>query len=366
MIDRRAYLRSACAMLALWGASAHAAKRARNAPLKATQGPLEPISIITPMVAPEWALLQRLVLAAQSSAAEAFYERYFDERGYFQCFERWGANDGPDDAIENVNDWPHLHALGGSDRLRTLYTKAYEGHLKQYTEAKTIETPAARHGMYYREFPVMNDWQHLSEGLSVFNILGLSDPKNPAYIDRLQRFSALYTGEDKHAQNYDKRRKLMRSMINGSKGPMLRDATALDWAGDPFDTKPFFMEHGEGDYQQTLDHYKDYTQVVGDGPLNLQATSLVMNAYMATGAAKYRAWLTGYVGAWMQRTRANGGIIPSHIDTKGRLNSKTHQWYGGVYGWSFSPIVPQTGSARTPQPRATVDRRLFEPLFDDR
>jgi hypothetical protein len=36
--------------------------------------------------------------------------------------------------------------------------------------------PFAREGMYYREFPVMTDWQHLSEGLSVFNLLGLSDP----------------------------------------------------------------------------------------------------------------------------------------------------------------------------------------------
>ena len=26
--------------------------------------------------------------------------------------ERWGAADGPDDAIENVADWPILHALG--------------------------------------------------------------------------------------------------------------------------------------------------------------------------------------------------------------------------------------------------------------
>jgi hypothetical protein len=34
-------------------------------------------------------------------------------------------------------------------------------------------------------------------------------------------------------------------MITGSKGPMLRKATPLDWAGDRFDPKGFFMEHGE-------------------------------------------------------------------------------------------------------------------------
>ena len=30
---------------------------------------------------------------------------------------RWGANDGPDDAFENFNRWPELHALGASDEI---------------------------------------------------------------------------------------------------------------------------------------------------------------------------------------------------------------------------------------------------------
>src|SRR5438445_129825 len=82
-----------------------------------------------------------------------------DERGYLRCVERWGGDDGPDDAIENVNDWPHLHALGAPDVIRTLYRKAWEGHLRQYTQARTVEVPFARDGMYYKEFPVMFDWQ---------------------------------------------------------------------------------------------------------------------------------------------------------------------------------------------------------------
>jgi hypothetical protein len=346
MMNRRHYLFGVTALAGLACLPAYAAMPAKPVT----------IPIDTPVSPPEWALLQRQLLAAQSEAAEAFYNRYFDARGYFQCFERWGANDGPDDAIENVNDWPHLHALGGSDKVLELYTRAYEGHVKQYSEAKTIETPIARQGMYYREFPVMNDWQHLSEGLSVFNLMGLSDPKNQAYADRVKRFSGFYIGEDAEAKNYDKRRKLIRSMINGSKGPMLKDATPLDWAGDPFDTTPFFMEHGEGNYQQTLDHYNEYTEVVGDNPLNLQSTSLVMNAYLLTGERKYRDWLTGYVGAWIKRAKQNGGVLPSHVDLKGRLNSKDHKWYGGVYGWGFSPVVPQTGERedRNRVPRSVV------------
>ncbi|MET0535040.1 MAG: hypothetical protein ABW171_12515, partial [Steroidobacter sp.] len=82
---------------------------------------------------PEWALLQRELLRVQTEACEAFFARYFDDRGYMRAFERWGANDGPDDAIESVNDWALLHALGGSDRILELYRTAWEGHLRQYS-----------------------------------------------------------------------------------------------------------------------------------------------------------------------------------------------------------------------------------------
>src|SRR5262245_25762618 len=67
-------------------------------------GPKE-LDVNTPMPAPEWARLQRALLDAHTEACEAFHARYFDERHHLRCFPRWGANDGPDDAIEHVNDW---------------------------------------------------------------------------------------------------------------------------------------------------------------------------------------------------------------------------------------------------------------------
>ncbi|MFT4090174.1 MAG: hypothetical protein QM645_05540 [Asticcacaulis sp.] len=345
-MNRRTLLKSTGA-LALMAVAAPVAVRA---------APDITARVSTPMAAPEWALLQRKALRMQSEAVEAFYDRYFDERGYFLCFERWGANDGPDDAIENCNEWPHLHALGGSDKVLELYKKAWEGHLKQYTELKTVETPLARDGMYYREFTVMNDWQHISEGLSVFNLMGLSDPHDPKFQERARRFSGFYTGEDPEARNYDPKRKLIRSMINGSRGPLMRKATALDWAGDPFDPTGFFMEHGESTYQETLDHYVEYTDVVGDSPLNLHATSLVMNAYMISGEAKYRDWITSYLDAWIARAKANGNILPSFVDTDGRIGGRSKKWYGNVYGWGFSPVNPVTGKRedRNRVPRAIV------------
>ncbi len=36
-----------------------------------------------------------------------------------------------------------------------------------------------RQGMYYSEFPPQMDWQHISEGLSVFNLQGLSTRTTP-------------------------------------------------------------------------------------------------------------------------------------------------------------------------------------------
>jgi hypothetical protein len=304
------------------------------------------IEIDTPHPPPTWALLQRELLRANSAACEAFYDRYFDDRGYLLCVERWGGNDGPDDAIENLLHWPILHALGGSDKVLELYKRAWEGHLRQYTLAKTVEVPFARDGMYYKEFPVMFDWLHNSEGLTVFNLQGLSDPYDRAFGQRARRYAGFYMNEDPAAPNYDPKHKIIRSMINGSRGPMLRKATGLDWAGDPIEVEGRFQpRHGEHNYQQFLEHFKDYNDVAGDHPQNLSATGLALNAYMLAGERKYRDWLLEYVDAWRERMAANDGIIPSNIGLNGKIGGETGgRWYGGVYGWGFTMLMPPKGT----------------------
>jgi hypothetical protein len=134
-------------------------------------------------------------------------------------------------------------------------------------------------------------------------------------------------------------------MFNGSRGPLLRKATALDWAGDPIEIENRFrLGHGERSYKEMLEHFQDYNDIVGDHPQNLQATSLALNAYMLQHEAKYKQWLLEYVDAWRERMIANGNVIPTNIGLDGKIGSECGgKWYGGVYGWAFTVKVPQTG-----------------------
>jgi hypothetical protein len=302
------------------------------------------IEVQTPLAPPAWALLERELLSASAQACEAFFARYFDERGFLRCVERWGGDDGPDDAIENLTHWPILYAIGAPEVIRQLYTKGWEGHLRQYTQARTVQVPMARDGMYYKEFPVMFDWLHNGEGLTVFNLMGLADPHDPRFQERVRRYAGFYMNEDPQAPNYDPTLRIIKSLMNGSRGPMLRQATGIDWAGDLIDVRGRFrLRHGENDYEQMLAHFKDYNDVVGDHPSNLSATTLALDAYMLTHEEKYKTWLLDYVEAWRARTLANGGIIPSKVGLNGKVGGEAGPWYAGVYGWNFGYTHPVTG-----------------------
>ena len=301
------------------------------------------VRIDAPMPPPRWAELERKLLDDNVAACREFFNKYIDERGYLKCVVRWGANDGPDDAPENFNRWPELHALGAADEVLAMYLKGWEGHLKQYGEAKTTDVPIARQGMYHKEFISQFDWMHNGEGLQLFNRMGLSVPTDKAYQARARRFAGFYMDEDADAPNYDPKLKIIKSMMNGSKGPMLRQATALDWAGDPFDPTGFVMVHRERNYKEFLAHYEEYTDVVGDHFLNLVATTQPMNAFMLGHEQKYKQWILDYMDAWLQRMRQNKGIIPSKVGLDGKIGGEDGKWWGNVYGWGFSPVNPTNG-----------------------
>ena len=107
----------------------------------------ERVSVVidTPMPPPDWALMERELLRANSEACIRFAEKYVDERGYLLHTPRWGTLDGPDDAIETFFNWTLLHALGGSDEVLEIYKKAQEGHWRQYNELRTENETIARY-----------------------------------------------------------------------------------------------------------------------------------------------------------------------------------------------------------------------------
>lgn len=305
------------------------------------------ITIDTPISPPEWALLQREVLRAQTAACQEFFEHYFDQsNGYLLCVPRWGGDDGPDDAAENLLNWTMLHALGADDIVLDMYKFGWEGHLRQYTEAKTVEVDLARDGMYYKEFPVMFDWYHNGEGYAAFFLQGLSDPDDLQFQKRSRRFAGFYMNEDPQAANYDAEHKIIRSCFNGSRGPLLRKATGLDWAGDPIEIEGRFrLGHGERSFDEMVAHFKDYNDMAGDNPMNLSTTVMALNAFMLNQEDKYRDWALEYIDAWVERAEANNGMIPTNIGLDGTIGGECDgRWYGGVYGWGFTVTVPQTGA----------------------
>jgi len=304
------------------------------------------LHVRTPMAPPAWALLEQELLEANSEACIRFAARYLDARGYLLHTPRWGTLDGPDDAIETFYNWTLLHALGGSDEVLQLFKKAYEGHLLQYSELRTRLTELARNGAYYNEFITMSDWYHTGEGLRGFIFQGLSDPYDDRLRARMRRFAGLYMNEDPEAPNYDPKHKIIRSLWNGSKGPMLRKATVYDWVGDPVPGRFHLLHNPAGrtrmldlleNYPKMLAHCAEYLDSVGDHPLNLASTILATNAFMLTGEAKYRDWVIEYVNAWKERIEANGGNIPTNIGLDGTIGGEYGgRWYKGTYGWNFT------------------------------
>jgi hypothetical protein len=285
------------------------------------------IELSEPAAAPEWAIAERALLAEASDAAGVFYGRYVDERGYLKCIERWGGNDGADDAMENFEGWTLLYALGGGDSVLGLYEKAWEGHLKQFTQARIPQIEMAANGMYWREFVTSFDWEHTGEALAAFHLYALARPDDARYNERVRRFADFYTGRDPQADNYDTERRLIKSVHNGSRGAKLTPASEMDWGGLPVEGDP-----------DRLTRYATASNIRGDHPLNLAATALGFNAFLLSGEERFREWALEYLDAWRTRIYANNGNIPTNIGLDGTIGGEWGgKWYGGVFGWDFDP-----------------------------
>jgi len=294
------------------------------------------VEIDEPMDAPAWVLAQRALLDANTEAAFVLADKYVDERGWTRITPNWGAADGPDDVMETYRHLPLLYVLGGPPEILDLYKRIWEGHLQQFTNAKEPLVEVAKDGMYYKEFCPSLDWEHTGEGMAPWYWYGLARPDDPQYLVRARRFAGLYMNEDPDAPNYDPKLKIIRSLFNGSRGPLLTPATEYHWGGNPrprHDPRPGRPPRTERWTQM------GYTvNLSGDHPQNLMATNLAMTAYLLTGEDKYRDWIIEYADAWVERAKQNGGIFPTNIGLDGSIGGEWDgKWWSGVYGWDFRP-----------------------------
>jgi hypothetical protein len=250
--------------------------------------------------------------------------------------------DGTDNCYEAFLSLPLFYLLGGGEHMHTLARKEWDAITWQYADYGTVE----------REFVAGFDWFHHSESYTYIYYLGMADPTHQIDRSRALRYAAMYTGDDPLAPNWDAERRMLRSPLNGSRGPRFV-TTKKDWdyhrpilanylapyedmegldASDPF-VKADWTD--DAVFARVLAQINE-RMTRGDVPLNLSATSLVTNAYLYTGEDKYKNWVLDYLTAWIERRDQNDGIVPDNIGPNGRIGELVDgKWWGGYYGWRW-------------------------------
>lgn len=296
---------------------------------------------------PDWALRQRHLIAVMNEAAPVYQQRYTRADGTFVWREEWPGMDGSDDGYESYHNWPLFYALGGASELHTRSRHLWEAVTRQFTA----------YGQIYREFDAYYDWMHHGESSIYFYYFGLADPTWEPDRARALRFAGFYIGDDPSVPNWDPDKRMIRSPINGSRGPRFENSWD-DWSTHrwvlaeypvPFDDldvpteiKSFYGEpvrkadwNDDRVYAVILDALNK-RQMRCDVPLNLTATSLVTNAFLYTGEDRYKTWVLDYLEAWADRIKANDGLCPDNVGPNGIIGETMDgKWWGGYYGWRW-------------------------------
>jgi len=292
---------------------------------------------------PAWALLERALIAAMNAAIEPFLAKYTRPDGtliWGGTAEQHGRDD-VDDFYEACYNWPLLYLLGGDERLLTVGLRQWEAITRQLGEL----------GLLHREFERGADQFHQGESLIYFYFLCLADPANPRLQELAERFASFYTGDDPDAPNYDPQLRIIRAPHNGSAGPrwgykdVPPEQIYADWApemeryGLPFHDVPgvsSFADLRTPEGARRMGEVSQWRYGRGDVATNLLATSLVTNAFLLSGAERYRGWVEAYTQAWLERAEQNGGIVPDNVGLNGAVGEYTNgKWYGGLYGWTW-------------------------------
>lgn len=307
--------------------------------------PLKTVTIVASipsLTPPSWAVWQRRLIETMSAAVHPFRARYTHPDGSLiwrdTHDDSYQSRDGADDFYESFYNWPLLYLMGGDDDLLTFSHQHWDAVTRQLT----------RLGLVVKEYERGYDQFHQGESYIYFYFLCLADPQHPKLIERARRFAGFYLNEDPDAPNYDPQNKLIRAPHNGSTGPRwgyFDGEPVYGWY--PY-MAPYGLPYEDVDGITAYDDLKDPELAArmgavmearmgkGDVATNLIVTSLVTNAYLMTGDDKYRDWVTEYVGAWQERARQNGGLLPDNVGLSGAVGEYMDgKWYSGLYGWSW-------------------------------
>ncbi|WP_030244628.1 hypothetical protein [Streptomyces sp. NRRL S-350] len=294
--------------------------------------PLEIRARVPLLEPPGWALAQRALFDLLDHGWRRFARDFTGPDGRLNYTGRLTTRDGVDDFYEVFFNWPQLYLLGGADDLLAASGKHWEGVTRHLTEL----------GLLHDEYERGYDWFHQGESLLLLYFLCMADPDR--WSERALRFADLYV--DPANGNYDAEHRIITRPHNGSDPDRrgLADGEVYPWLpkeaatyGFPLDWLP---EAQDGPYPLAADPRLG-TQMrermgVGDTAVNLAAAGLVLNAWILSGDQRYRDWIVDYVGAWRERTEANGGLIPDNVGPDGVVGSLLEgRWYGGHYGWSW-------------------------------
>lgn len=287
---------------------------------------------------PSWAVWERRMLDACNQSVHPYLEHFTRDNGEFIWNDKWGGG-SPDDYFEPFFNWPLVYLMGGDDHLLSLADRQFEA----------VTAQLMRLGSYHKEYGYQEDQMHQSESDILFYHLCLANPEAPRRTDRARRFAGFYLNEDPEAINYDPNHKIVLSGLNGSKGAIVTQGegggsynpvgTTMEPYGLPFFDIPGItsvQDLTDPDNARRMSQAMHERYRAGDAPANLAITSMITNAFLITGEEKYRDWVVEYTNAWMQRARANDGLLPDQIGRSGKVGEFVDgKWYGGRYGWTF-------------------------------
>ena len=130
--------------------------------------PLKTITGSERTAPPGWAVLERQLIDAIDAAAPVFLEKYTRPGGALVWREDYpGDGVWADDLYEAFFNWPHYHALGGSD---------YTG-VKSFEQWNAVTRQVEHdYGRAHKEFISDDDWFHNAENYIYFYHLGMADP----------------------------------------------------------------------------------------------------------------------------------------------------------------------------------------------